>query len=86
MSDVPPLKVGELIHRMRRMVGHLGARDRQTVLDAIGGLEELATRLYKAEQSGPTYDVVELRSRVEHGELLSDRENDVLQNARRESQ
>lgn len=51
--NLPPLMVGELIRRLRRMLGHLSAKDRQTVLNAIGGLEELATRLYNAEHPTP---------------------------------
>lgn len=54
MSTAPPITVGALIVRMRRMLGHLGARDRQTVCDAIGGLEELANRLHKASQAATT--------------------------------
>lgn len=40
--------VGQLIARMRRMLGHLGAHDRQIVLEAIEAILEVSQRLYDA--------------------------------------
>lgn len=40
--------VGQLIARMRRMLGHLGPRDRQTVTDGVEAILELSTRLHEA--------------------------------------
>jgi hypothetical protein len=40
--------VGDLLLRLRRTLGHLGTRDRRTVLEAISAIEELTTRLYAA--------------------------------------
>lgn len=42
--------VGGVIVRLRKMLGHVGKKDRATVTEAIGAIEELATRLYEATQ------------------------------------
>lgn len=43
-----PTTVGRLIKRMRGMLGHLGPRDRETVLAGIEAIEELTIRLHEA--------------------------------------
>lgn len=44
-----PTTVGALVTRMRRMAGHLGNRDKRTMLDAVEAILELNERAYKAE-------------------------------------
>ena len=44
-----PTTVGALIKRMRKTLGHLSARDRETMLEACEALLEMSTRLYEAE-------------------------------------
>lgn len=46
--------VGDLLTRLRRTLGHLGTRDRRTVLEAISAIEELTTRLYVATRPSAT--------------------------------
>lgn len=45
-----PTTVGGLEARLRGMLGHAGKRERQTILDAIEAIHELATRLEKANE------------------------------------
>lgn len=48
-----PTTVGDLIYQLRRMLGHLGTRDRGCVLSAIAAIEELTTRLHSATHVAP---------------------------------
>lgn len=48
-----PTTVGDLIYQLRRMLGHLGTRDRNYVLAAIAAIEELSTRLHGATHVAP---------------------------------
>lgn len=43
-----PTTVGALLRKLRRMLGHLGTRDRETVLEAIDAIFELTERLHAA--------------------------------------
>jgi hypothetical protein len=41
----------ELVRDLRSMLGHVGKRDREIVLEAIEGLQDLAQRLHAATSS-----------------------------------
>lgn len=43
-----PATVGHVITRMRRLIGHLGKHDRETVVEAVEAILELSTRLHEA--------------------------------------
>jgi hypothetical protein len=43
----------DVIGDLRRMLGHLGSRDRAVVLEAIEGMQELAQRLHTATTGRP---------------------------------
>lgn len=46
MSESPTAK--HLITRLQRMLGHLGAKDRATVVETITAITELSVRLHEA--------------------------------------
>lgn len=48
MARYDPTTTGALLARMRKTLGHLGAKDRDTMLTAIDALLELSTRLHAA--------------------------------------
>lgn len=58
-----PATVGHVVKRMRRLLGHLGKHDRETVLEWIEAILELSTRLHEATSGAPKHsaDLVKIR-------------------------
>lgn len=48
ISRYQPISAKDLITRMRHMLGHLGRRDKETVLTAIDAITDLSVRLHEA--------------------------------------
>lgn len=53
MGRYDPTTTGALFARMRKTLGHLSRRDRETMLIAIDALLELTTRLHEATHVAP---------------------------------
>lgn len=45
--------VFDLIKKLRRMHGHVGARDKAVLVEAIGALQDLSMQLYNATHAAP---------------------------------
>ena len=60
-----PTTVGVLEQRLRKMLGRVGKKDRQTVLDAVEAIHELAARLHMAIEADHVH--LEVNPLAPHG-------------------
>lgn len=60
---MPEMTAQDLIKRLRRMHGHVGAKDKVTVVAAIAAVTHLSLQLFKAENPHmvPTRGAFELK-------------------------
>lgn len=61
MAEHQQTSVGQIVARLRRMLGHASKRDRETLTLAIDGLEELAARLFDVTHAKPSKGSYEIR-------------------------
>lgn len=61
MAEHQQTSVGQIVARLRRMLGHASKRDRETLTLAIDGFEELAARLFDVTHAKPSKGSYEIR-------------------------